>query len=138
MPQNRFTKTSKQILFISSVAIGVLLDYICFLQDWAFNFRISFFQAVNFIISIPLFMYFLIWILNLTKIKNKIAITFLAAIISYLCLCFTTLFFNIKGAYQIDAMIYLFGSFTAAPIGIVYGLYISFTIDHIPYEWPET
>jgi ABC-type Mn2+/Zn2+ transport system permease subunit len=85
-----------------------------------------------------LFIFLLIWILNLTKIRNKIAITFLTAIMSYLCLCFTTLFFNTKGAYQIDAMIYLFGSFTAVPLGIVYGLYISFAIDHIPYEWPET
>lgn len=134
MPQNRFTKTSKQILFISSIALGLLLDYNLFFKSW---FRLSFFQAVNFIISIPLFMSFLIWILNLTKIKNKIAITFLTAIISYLCLCFTTLFFNVKEAYQINAMIYMFGLFTALPIGIIYGLYISYTIDHIPYEWPE-
>ena len=139
MPQNRFTKTSKQILFISSIALGLLLDYIWFFEDWAIDFRISFFQAVNFIILIPLFMSFLIWILNLTKIKNKIAITFLTAIISYLCLCFTTFFINIKWAYPIiNEFIYMFGFFTAVPIGIIYGLYISYTIDRIPYEWPES
>ena len=137
MPQNRFTKTSKQILFISAIALGLLLDYNLFYYDWEFHFRISFFQAVNFTISVPLFIFFLIWILNLTKIKNKVAITSLSAVIAYLCMVFTSWFFNLKGGYHIAVEIYIFGFFPAVGIGIICGLYISYAIDRTPYEWPE-
>ena len=134
--KNRFTKTSKQILFISSIVLGLVLDYNCFYYDWAFHYHITFFQAINFIVSIPLFILLLIWILNRTKIKSKFAIALLSGVIGFICLIFTTVAFNSKGGYQINEMIYLVGFFPAVLIGIIYGLYISHTIDSKPYEWP--
>ena len=134
--ENRFTKTSKQILFISSIVLGLVLDYNCFYYDWAFHYRITFFQAINFTVSIPLFMYLLILILNRTKIKSKFAITSLSGVFGFICLIFTTVAFNSKGGSQINEVIYLVGFFPAVLTGIIYGLYVSHTIDSKPYEWP--
>jgi hypothetical protein len=117
-----------QVLYIFCVylLIGFVLD------KYFFNIEGSVFEFVNFTISIPLTLFFLIFLIKRLGLRNKIAITLLLMLLGAVCVGLTFWIFDIKEGlgYPGDmwGLVYVLGLIPSLLISGCYGLYLAFQI----------
>lgn len=117
-------------LLISSALIGLMADVVSVSDGYPKMF-LGFW--VGFLFYLPLVLFLFLQFLELTKIKNRFAVTFLNIILFIAVMLFAFWFFDTReGSGSMSDMyglVYILGLVPASILGLVYGLYISFNIN---------
>jgi hypothetical protein len=113
-------KLRRKKLFIIFFLMGFLLDVV--FMGGKLGLRFTF--------SIPLFLFLLLSIIHLSKIRNGVAIIALSTLCALACMILTFMSYSLQYGDPSDmwGLVYIVGFIPALLIGSLFGIYLSFAI----------
>lgn len=141
--QIRFSRTTINVLIMSSIIFGFILDASGFREYFSENGSLLFFEIIDYTLTIPLSIFLLIVFIHFV-LKNKNMIIPSSILCGALCMVITFLLMISKSGYGTGSEFYIFGYFlffsvgvpVASISGLIYGLFMRYRIDkgNLPRE----